>query len=161
MKQYILPIMIIFASSAASADGLSSTRATVVDVETIFRTEYTTVVQEQCYQQQVPVYGYNQPSTGDVLAGAIIGGAIGNQFGSGSGNDAMTVLGAIVGADVAGRGSNGVVGYANEWHCQMVEVPQQTQVFDYYIVTYERNGRYYQFTTVQTYEIGQRIKVKN
>lgn len=161
MKQYILPIMLVFASSAASADGLSSTRATVVDVENIFRTDYTTVVQEQCSQQQVPVYGRTHPSTGDVLAGAIIGGTIGNQFGGGSGKDAMTVLGAIVGADVASQGRNVVVGYTNEWRCQTVEVPQHTQVFDHYIVTYVLDGRYYQFSTVQTYEIGQRIKVRN
>ena len=44
-------------------------------------------------------YSQGNASTGDVLAGAIIGGVIGNQFGKGKGNDAATVLGAIIGAD--------------------------------------------------------------
>ena len=35
------------------------------------------------------------------FGGAIIGGAIGNQFGSGSGRDIATILGALIGASIA------------------------------------------------------------
>lgn len=40
---------------------------------------------------------------GNNLSGAIIGGAIGHQFGKGSGNDAMTVLGALAGSKKSQR----------------------------------------------------------
>lgn len=39
------------------------------------------------------------------LGGALIGGVIGHQFGSGSGQDAATVLGAIIGASAASNSS--------------------------------------------------------
>ncbi|WP_345315688.1 glycine zipper 2TM domain-containing protein [Ferrimonas gelatinilytica] len=42
-----------------------------------------------------------------VFGGALLGGLIGNQFGSGSGRDVATVLGALAGAGVADRRSPG------------------------------------------------------
>lgn len=42
---------------------------------------------------------------GNSLAGAIIGGVIGNQFGNGNGKTAMTVLGTIVGSNI-GNGTS-------------------------------------------------------
>jgi len=36
-----------------------------------------------------------------VFGGALIGGAIGNQFGSGSGRDVATILGALIGSSIA------------------------------------------------------------
>jgi len=43
-----------------------------------------------------------EPSGGGAVAGAIIGGVVGHQFGSGNGNDAATAVGALGGA-VAGH----------------------------------------------------------
>lgn len=40
------------------------------------------------------------------FGGALIGGLIGNQFGSGSGRDAMTILGAFAGGAIARNNSN-------------------------------------------------------
>jgi len=37
------------------------------------------------------------------FGGALLGGVIGNQFGSGSGRDVTTILGAIIGASIAGE----------------------------------------------------------
>jgi uncharacterized protein YcfJ len=101
-----------------------------------------------CSYEQVPVYGRTgggQASVFDKLGGAIIGGAIGNQFGAGSGKDAMTVLGAIAGADVAGRqmdrGSNGVVGYRQQEVCNNVTRYDRRQetVYDYSTITFDGN----------------------
>ncbi|ALO33675.1 hypothetical protein CMT41_02310 [Colwellia sp. MT41] len=41
------------------------------------------------------------------FGGALIGGAIGNQFGSGSGRDIATVLGAVIGGSIANNRSQG------------------------------------------------------
>ena len=72
----------------------------------------------------VPVYGMiNRPaSSGEVLGGAIIGGLIGNQFGKGDGNTAMTALGAIVGGSSAGerKTERVIVSYNKERRCTTV-----------------------------------------
>lgn len=149
----------IMCASSAMADGYSSRQGVVVDVEAVYSTSYTYVLQEQCFEQQVPVYQNRQSSSGDVLAGALIGGAIGNQFGNGSGKDAMTVLGAIIGADTAGQPRQGVAGYITEWDCRKVEVPQETQLFHHYQVTYRMNGNYYKINTDRMFEVGQKITI--
>jgi uncharacterized protein YcfJ len=158
IKTIISTAAILFATGAM-ADGYNIRQGTVVDVEAVYSNSYTHVVQEQCFEQQVPVYQNRQGSTGDVFAGAIIGGAIGNQFGGGSGKDAMTILGAIVGADVASRPRDKVVGYTSEWRCEMVEVPQETRVFHHYQVTYLMNGKHYRINTDRLFEVGQRITI--
>ena len=159
MIKNILPIAVVFCAPSALADGYSSHQGVVVDVEAVYSNSYTYVVQEQCFEQQVPVYQNRQGSTGDVLAGAIIGGAIGNQFGGGSGKDAMTVLGAILGADSAGRPRQAVAGYVSEWKCETVEIPQETQLFHHYQVTYKMNGNYYRINTDRIFEVGQKITI--
>ena len=60
---------------------------------------------EVCEEFYQPIYGMiERPASGaEVFTGFLIGGAIGNQFGSGSGKDAMTVLGAFSGADQASQ----------------------------------------------------------
>ena len=60
---------------------------------------------EVCEDFHQPIYGWIErpASSAEVFTGFLIGGAIGNQFGSGSGKDAMTVLGAFSGADQASQ----------------------------------------------------------
>jgi uncharacterized protein YcfJ len=58
-------------------------------------TEYRTVRRDDYYR------GGGVDSPVPTIAGGIIGGVIGNQFGSGSGRDAMTAVGAILGASIA------------------------------------------------------------
>lgn len=54
-----------------------------------------------CEKVQIPIYGMIErpASDAEVFTGMLIGGVIGNQFGSGSGNDAMTFIGALMGAE--------------------------------------------------------------
>ena len=75
-----------------------------------------------CHDVQVPIYGKTgDASTFDTLGGAVIGGVIGNQFGGGSGKDALTILGAIAGADYANKNlkREGIVGYRTEERCKV------------------------------------------
>jgi uncharacterized protein YcfJ len=159
--KHLLPIALIFAASAAAADGYAENIGVVVEVQPIYSTVVTPRVQERCFEAQVPVYGYNQANPGNVFAGAIIGGAIGNQFGSGQGNDAMTILGAIVGANQAAQNNRGVVGYNSEWRCEMVQVEEQSQIIDYYRVTYQFGGVYNTINTRNAFQPGQRILINN
>ena len=159
MKNYLLPIALIFTTTAASADGYAQKQGVVVAVEPVYSTAYTPIIQEECFEQRVPIYQNRRASTGDVFVGAVIGGAIGNQFGGGSGKDAMTVLGAIVGADISGRPRPEVVGYTSEWTCKMVEVQHETRIFHHYQITYLMNGKYYRINTDNLFEVGQRITI--
>ena len=79
---------------------------------------------EECGMVKVPIYGVvDRPASGgEVLSGAVIGGVIGNQFGKGSGNDAMTVLGAILGGSTANQRKQErvIVGYDEKHQCRTV-----------------------------------------
>jgi outer membrane lipoprotein SlyB len=78
--------------------------ATPAFAETV-RDHYKTVIEQTPYSVEVckDVQIRGQASTGDTVFGALLGGVIGNQFGGGKGKDAATILGAIVGADVANK----------------------------------------------------------
>lgn len=87
MKLFVLFLVTIFAAANAYADTIE------------VRGEVISVVRAGSYvNETVPYYachGTNQ------LNGAIIGAVIGNQFGNGDGKTAMTVLGALAGANTA------------------------------------------------------------
>lgn len=143
MKTLALATALVVLAVPALAN--QSVNATVTD-------HYRTVTQNiphtetVCQTVQIPIYG-GTGSVGNTVAGAIIGGAVGNQFGSGSGRDAMTVLGAIVGADVANRSAqnNTIVGYRNERQCDQVTryTTRQERVYSHSTVTWREHGRTY------------------
>lgn len=118
-------------------------RATVVGVEPMFKSVEVT----DCYPVQVPVYRNN---TADVAAGAIIGGVIGNQFGKGDGKTAMTVLGAILGANTAQNNSNRVVGAQITNQC----VTRYDQQVSGYLITYQWKTLTSQMISEYPYELG-------
>ena len=97
---------------------------------------------EQCYT-------HNDTSNGKQLTGALIGGAIGNQFGSGNGRAAMTATGAIVGAGMAQNSYED----CNPIYTMVVErqlrVNGQTEV------------EYLQFNSEMPIEIGTRVRLNN
>ena len=83
---------------------------------------------------------------GEVLGGSIIGGVIGNQFGSGQGKDAMTILGAILGANSQSvQQGNQVTGYTVERRCtDNVSYDSQTQeVYSHSTIRFTVNGYRY------------------
>ena len=79
---------------------------------------------EKCEYVSVPIYGVlDRPASGgEVAGGAVIGGVIGNQLGNGDGKTAMTILGAIVGGNVANTRKQEpvVTGYRKEYQCRTV-----------------------------------------
>ena len=160
MIKTLFPIAIIFTATTAAADGYYTPReGTVVKVEPVYSTVYNPRVQEHCFETRVPVYSHHQHDVSDALAAAIIGGAIGNQFGNGKGKDAMTILGAIVSTDQASRPTNSVVGYTTEWRCEMVQMNEEQRVFHHYQVTYSIDGQYRRINTDRNFRIGERIVI--
>jgi uncharacterized protein YcfJ len=102
---------------------------------------------------------------GATLVGAIIGGVIGHQVGSGRGNDAATVAGSLIGAAIANDASRRRYdGYGEERVARPVErcetrfQAHQEERIDGYRVTYRYHGQKY--STVMPYDPGQKIRVR-
>ena len=155
----IIALALLFASPAVADEAIFQARVT--SVQPIYTERYVEAYEPRCYDVQVPVYGTVQGgSTGDVLAGALIGGALGNQFGNASGKDAMTVLGAIIGAESASKSQRQVVtGYRMEKQCENVRVQQRVSEVSKYLVEYEFGGNKYKQETTTLYRVGQNVNI--
>lgn len=149
-------------ASAAYADGYVGDYAVITAVHPVYADRYVERFERQCRNVEVPVYGnVRGGSDGDVIVGAIIGGAIGNQFGGGSGQDAMTVLGAIVGANRAANSTREVVtGYRVEERCENVSVRINEPVVVRYDIQYTYRGVTYYQQTNELYTLGQRVRMR-
>lgn len=77
--------------------------------------------------------------TGGTIAGAVVGGALGNQVGKGSGRKAATVAGAVLGGAI-GRRIDRTNGSGN---CHAVEVEQVERRLVGYDVEYQYKGETY------------------
>jgi uncharacterized protein YcfJ len=145
----------------------------VIRVDPILSTYHQPIRRDECWSQPVvyrePAYYRDHRGSRDrapAILGAIVGGAIGNQFGSGSGRDAMTVAGAALGysatRDSQRRGgyytSGGRAYQVYEQRC----APRTSYVRDErvagYEVTYRYRGEIYRTTT--DYHPGSRIQVR-
>jgi uncharacterized protein YcfJ len=79
--------------------------------------------EQRCWIDREPVaQGRSGPSVGGGVVGALIGGVLGHQIGSGSGRDVATVGGAVIGGAIGanvGRDANGQQGqYQNVQRCE-------------------------------------------
>ena len=118
--------------------------ARVVDVAPIVRHVTVSTPQRECWDETV----YREPNrgTGAVIAGGIIGGAVGHQFGSGRGKDGATLLGALVGSTVA---HNVVQRQPYEpvadtvQRCEVHDEVHEEERIEGYNVTYEYDGQRY------------------
>jgi len=150
-KMRAIALAVIFAVFASSAYAGQVGRVTSVQIN--YRTEVQQrVVTGPCYNQRIPIYG---GSGGDVLAGAIIGGAIGGSIGNGSDRDAAIALGAILGANVGSRSR--VVAWQDVYQCDDRISEHYIQVQDGYLVSYTVNGRFYSFYTYEQFSVGDRV----
>ena len=138
-----VPAVVTYAPAVVSAR--------VVGVEPLVR--YVTVdrPREQCWNEVVsePVRPYGV--AGPTAAGAIVGAAIGRQFGSGNDRDALTVLGAVAGGAVAHnravRNGAGATRDVTVQRCEVVNDRVTEQVVDGYLVTYRLEGQNYTMRT--------------
>ena len=158
--------------------------ARVTEVTPLYRSVEVSVPHRECYEDYERVedrgrgrgrgHGRTErASPVPILAGGVIGGVIGRQFGDGRGRDAMTAIGALVGAAVANEASRGA-GYLDDDYdhrrtrysparyrsverCEIAYETRYRQEPDGYLVTYEYEGR--MFTTRTDVHPGRRIPV--
>ncbi|NND44806.1 MAG: glycine zipper 2TM domain-containing protein [Xanthomonadales bacterium] len=102
MKRLLTPIVFLLAALPAGqvlaeSDNSRYAWATVIEAEPVTRTTRRPVEERVCWQEEVYREVPERRSKVPVVLGAVLGGVIGNQFGGGSGRDAMTLAGAAVG----------------------------------------------------------------
>jgi uncharacterized protein YcfJ len=136
--------------------------ARVVSVEPILARFSSPEAREVCWEQPVTYYqpGRSYPThrrdpTTGTLIGALVGGALGNQVGGGSGRRAATIAGALVGGKVGhdAAASSGSVREADrhiegyERVCETRTEQRNTDRVVGYDVAYELEGRVYNVRT--------------
>ena len=124
---------------------------------------YRSAPREECYDEPVR---YQEPDGGDptggTVLGAIIGGVLGNQVGSGSGRTAATVAGAVVGGAV-GRNIDknngpGRTYEGTQQRCQVVDGGYQDRRIVGFDVEYRYRGEVYMSRL--DYHPGDRLRVR-
>lgn len=139
--------------------------ARVVSVTPAIRYVTVTTPVKECWEdvENYSVRNRQPGRAGKTLFGAILGGVIGHQFGSGRGNDAATIAGSLIGAGVAAN-SNDRRGYGtNEYsrpvtRCETNYQTHQEERIDGYDVIYKYHGRKY--ATRTPFNPGKKLKIR-
>jgi len=129
MKKILLSLMLLTALPAMSQTTFSNISSQEVAVVIGRQPKYSTVYQQVC--TQVPV---ERRGIGGTIVGGVLGAAIGNQFGGGSGKDIATAAGAVIGGTIGGQNDSTV-----EMQTRCTQQPMQIQTGE--IVTFEYKGR--------------------
>jgi uncharacterized protein YcfJ len=106
-----------------------SNKVDVIDVQPF----YTHVADTQCQQNKLQVRSETEQFT-TTLAGAVIGGIVGNRFGKGQGKTVMTIAGTILGAVAANQYNHNNA----KQHCR------HERQAKHYLVSYRYQGKRYQ-----------------
>lgn len=169
-KRVTLLVGALFGSGAfGSESAVDYVYAPVVDVEPVIRWVTVERPRTECWQETVyQPHPANKPFrvAGPTIAGGLIGGVIGHQFGSGSGQDAMTLIGSVVGSALANEravrnayrhGVYQVRGQPVE-RCEVITERHQEERIEGYRVTYEYEGRHYTMRTQRP--PGERVRLR-
>ncbi len=146
--RFLIMAAALAASGLVLAGGGDFETARVVDVEPIRELQRTPVDREVCREETAYVHERRRSHTPTVV-GAIIGGVIGNQFGSGRGRDAATAAGALLGGSIGRDASKERHGRARpvvREHCRIERDWRERSVDRGYRVTYEYGGRLHRTT---------------
>ena len=102
MKIILKSIVVIsfFITSQLAFAGSFVDSATVNSVEKVYKQYMVEEPYQDCYIKETLQQSGDGSATNEIM-GAILGGAIGSQFGEGDGKDAMTLAGIFLGASIA------------------------------------------------------------
>lgn len=146
----------------AGHPGKGTDWARVLDARPLYETVRYPVNQEVCWDEQAWRREPRARSAAPVILGSIIGGVIGNQFGGGNGNVALTAAGAVLGGSIGANASHrrNPDGYyaVRETHCSVERDWRTEQRVVAWDVTYKYRGQVYQ--TRMREQPGDRIRVR-
>lgn len=141
--------------------------ADVISSQPIVRYVTVTTPVKECWED-VEYYTVNERPPGEgarTLVGAILGGVIGHQIGSGHGNDAATVAGTLIGASIGNRSAyknGGIYGPVEHSRpvrrCETQYREHQEERVDGYNVVYRYHGQKY--ATRMSNDPGRKIRVR-
>jgi uncharacterized protein YcfJ len=143
--------VLAFSGAAVSGHGFVG-KAKVIEAEPLYETVEVANPVTECWTERVTRNNHRRGSYTAPLAGGIVGGVVGNQFGGGRGKTVLTVAGALLGASM-GHDYNtshyrGRPRVENVRHCETVDRYEQEQQLVGYRVKYRYEGQtYYTQTT--------------
>ena len=151
MKIILKSIVVIsfFITSQLAFAGSFVDSATVNSVEKVYKQYMVEEPYQDCYIKETLQQSGDGSATNEIM-GAILGGAIGNQFGEGDGNEAMTLFGALMGASIANdmekTNSTGQVVVSQEV-CETKVKTSIVKKLSHYLVHIDYEGRDLSFTS--------------
>jgi len=123
--------------------------ATVISVEEVYKQYRTEEPYQECYIKET-IQNQGDGSATNEIMGAILGGAIGNQFGEGDGKEALTLAGIFLGASIANdaekANSTGQVVVSQEV-CETKVKTSFVNRLNHYLVHVDYEGRNLAFTS--------------
>ena len=123
--------------------------ATVISVEEVYKQYRTEEPYQECYIKETLQNTGDGSATNEIM-GAILGGAIGNQFGEGDGKEAMTLAGIFLGASIANdaekANSTGQVVVSQEV-CETKVKKSIERRLSHYLINISYEGRDLSFTS--------------
>jgi len=90
----------LFLGTQLAMAGSFTDYATVTSVEKVYKQYMVEEPYQECYIKETLQNQGDGSATNEIM-GAILGGAIGNQFGEGEGKEVMTLAGIVLGASIA------------------------------------------------------------
>jgi len=151
MKIILKSIVVIsfFIASQLAFAGSFVDSATVNSVEKVYKQYMVEEPYQDCYIKETLQQSGDGSATNEIM-GAILGGAIGNQFGEGDGKEAMTLAGIFLGASIANdaekANSTGQVVVSQEV-CENKVRQKIEKRLSHYKINVEYEGRDLSFTS--------------
>ena len=151
MKIILKSIVVIsfFITSQFAFAGSFVDSVTVNSVEKVYKQYMVEEPYQDCYIKETLQQSGDGSATNEIM-GAILGGAIGNQFGEGDGKEAMTLAGIFLGASIANdaekANSTGQVVVSQEV-CENKVRQKIEKRLSHYKINVEYEGRDLSFTS--------------
>jgi len=124
--------------------------ATVTSIEKVYKQYMVEEPYEECYIKETLQKNTGDGSATNEIMGAILGGAIGNQFGDGEGKEVMTLAGIVLGASMANdaekANSTGQVVVSQEV-CETKVKKSIEKRLSHYLININYEGRDLSFTS--------------
>jgi uncharacterized protein YcfJ len=164
-------ILVVPGNAAWAGNGYGKHKAVydyakVLSVEPVVRHVTVTTPVKECWDEMQTYTTRNHATgtAGKTLFGAIVGGVVGHQFGSGHGNDAATVVGSLLGAAIG----NDIGRRSADYHttsysqpvrrCETNYQSHQEEQIEGYDVLYAYHGRKY--STRTPFDPGNRLRIR-
>ena len=144
-----LILISLFLGTQLAMAGSFTDYATVTSIEKVYKQYMIEEPYKECYIKETFQNQGDGSATNEIM-GAILGGAIGNQFGEGEGKEVMTLAGIVLGASMANdaekANSTGQVVVSQEV-CETKVRKSIEKRLSHYLVHIDYEGRDLSFTT--------------